>query len=74
LEASNISKRAKSHLEEVGKGRYQIIITELNYQTNKAALVERIADLMKNKKIKIKSTNQWLKKKAIANKIKKSSI
>lgn len=43
--------RAKSHIEEMGKGRYQIVITELTYQTNKAALVERIAELMKNKKI-----------------------
>ncbi len=43
--------RAKSHIEEAGKNRYQIVISELTYQTNKAALVERIADLMKNKKI-----------------------
>jgi DNA gyrase subunit A len=43
--------RAKSHVEEMGKGRYQIVFTELTYQINKAALVERIADLMKNKKI-----------------------
>ncbi|MCL0090432.1 DNA gyrase subunit A [Dehalococcoidia bacterium] len=43
--------RAKSHIEEVGKGRYQIIITELAYQTNKAALVARISELMRNKKI-----------------------
>ncbi len=43
--------RAKSHVEEIKKGRYQIVFTELTYQTNKAALVERIAELMKNKKI-----------------------
>ncbi|MDD5094700.1 MAG: DNA gyrase subunit A [Dehalococcoidia bacterium] len=43
--------RAKSHIEEIGKGRHQIVISELTYQTNKAALVERIAGLMKDKKI-----------------------
>ena len=32
-------------------GRQQIVVTELPYQTNKAALVERIADLAKNKKV-----------------------
>ncbi len=34
-----------------GGGRQQIVVTELPYQTNKAALVERIADLAKNKKV-----------------------
>ena len=44
--------RAQAEIEEVGKGgRYQIIVTELPYQTNKATLVERIADLAKNKRI-----------------------
>ncbi len=44
--------RAKARIEEVGKGgRYQIVVTELPYQTNKANLVERIADLAKNKRI-----------------------
>lgn len=46
-----IVMRAKSHIEEVAKKRYQIVITELTYQTNKAALVAKIADLMKNKRI-----------------------
>jgi DNA gyrase subunit A len=32
-------------------GRRQIVVTELPYQTNKAALVERIADLVKNKRV-----------------------
>ncbi len=43
--------RSRSHVEDLGKGRHQIVITELTYQTNKAALVERIADLMKTRKI-----------------------
>jgi DNA gyrase subunit A len=34
-----------------GVGRHRILVTELPYQTNKAALVERIADLVKAKKI-----------------------
>lgn len=44
--------RAKAHLaDQGGAGRHQIVITELPYQTNKAALVERIAELVKDKKI-----------------------
>ncbi|MDP2954092.1 MAG: DNA gyrase subunit A, partial [Chloroflexota bacterium] len=44
--------RAKAAIEEMGKGpRQQIIITELPYQTNKAALVERIAILAREKRV-----------------------
>jgi len=43
--------RAKTQVEEVTKGRSQIIVTELPYQTNKAELVERIANLVKEKRI-----------------------
>ena len=44
--------QAKAAIEEIhATGRRQIIVTELPYQTNKAALVERIAELVKNKKI-----------------------
>jgi len=44
--------RAKAHLGDIpGAGRRQIVVTELPYQTNKAALVERIAELVKDKKI-----------------------
>jgi DNA gyrase subunit A len=44
--------RAKAQLGEIpGVGRQQIIITELPYQTNKAALVEKIAELVKDKRI-----------------------
>jgi len=44
--------RARVHIEEMAKGnRNQIIVTELPYQTNKAALVEKIADLVRQKKI-----------------------
>ncbi len=43
--------RAKAHLGDMAGGRQQIVITELPYQTNKAALVERIANLAKDRKI-----------------------
>ena len=44
--------RARAHLEEMGKGsRYQIIVTELPYQANKAALIEKIVQLVRSKKI-----------------------
>ncbi|MEX1194315.1 MAG: DNA gyrase subunit A [Dehalococcoidia bacterium] len=47
-----IVMRARVHVEETAKGnRNQIIVTELPYQTNKAVLVEKIADLARAKRI-----------------------
>ncbi|MEX0799894.1 MAG: DNA gyrase subunit A [Dehalococcoidia bacterium] len=44
--------RARAHIEEMAKGgRYQIIVSELPYQTNKAALIEKIAEHVRSKKI-----------------------
>jgi DNA gyrase subunit A len=44
--------RAKAHVTSASAGgRSQIIVNELPYQTNKAALVETIADLVRNKRI-----------------------
>lgn len=44
--------RAKTHIETEEKaGKERIIVTELPYQVNKARLVERIAELVKEKKI-----------------------
>ena len=44
--------RAKAHVGDgVEAGRHQIVVTELPYQANKAALVEKIAALVKEKKI-----------------------
>ncbi|MFL5760451.1 MAG: DNA gyrase subunit A [Thermomicrobiales bacterium] len=44
--------RAKAFVEEAPRGnRYQIIISELPYQVNKAALLERIAELVKEGKL-----------------------
>jgi len=44
--------RAKAHISgPTAGGRSQIIVSELPYQTNKAALVENIAELVRNKKV-----------------------
>jgi DNA gyrase subunit A len=44
--------RARSHIEgDDGKGRQSIVITELPYQVNKARLIEKIAELVREKKI-----------------------
>ncbi len=43
--------RAKAAIEESGKDRESIVITEIPYQVNKSRLIERIADLVQNKKI-----------------------
>jgi DNA gyrase subunit A len=44
--------RAKAFVEEAARGnKYQIIVTELPYQVNKAALLERIAELVKEGKL-----------------------
>ncbi len=44
--------RARAHVEEMARaGRFQIVVTELPYQTNKASLIEKMADLVKDKKI-----------------------
>ena len=43
--------RAKSHYEEDKSGRQSIIVTELPYQVNKARLLEKIAELVKQKRL-----------------------
>ncbi|MHB8730168.1 MAG: DNA gyrase subunit A [bacterium] len=43
--------RAKTNIEELRGGRVAIIVTELPYMVNKAALVERIAQLVRDKKL-----------------------
>lgn len=47
-----IITRAVANIEEAKGGKYKIIITEIPYQVNKARLVKKIADLVKDKKIK----------------------
>jgi len=43
--------RGKIHTEEAGGGKSRIVITELPYQVNKASLIERIAELVRDHKI-----------------------
>lgn len=43
--------RAIANIEETKKGRHHIIVTEMPYAVNKATLIERIADLVKEKKL-----------------------
>ncbi|MCM3146561.1 DNA gyrase subunit A [Brevibacillus sp. MER 51] len=47
----SIIMRAKTQIEEDGKGKPRIIVTEIPYQVNKARLVEKIAELVREKKI-----------------------
>jgi DNA gyrase subunit A len=47
----SIIMRARSEIETLRKDREAIIFTEIPYQVNKAALIERIADLVREKKI-----------------------
>ncbi len=46
-----VKVRAKTEIEETSRGRSQIIVTEIPYQVNKARLIEKIAELVKDKKI-----------------------
>nr|WP_275116116.1 DNA gyrase subunit A [Aliiroseovarius subalbicans] len=43
--------RAKTRIEEIRKDRYAIVLDEIPYQVNKAAMIEKIADLVREKKI-----------------------
>ena len=43
--------RAKTHVEELRKDRFAIIVDEIPYQVNKAAMIEKIAELVREKKL-----------------------
>ena len=43
--------RAKTHVEEIRKDRYAIIVDEIPYQVNKASMIEKIAEAARDKKI-----------------------
>jgi DNA gyrase subunit A len=47
----SITLRAKVEIEEKSNGRQTILVHELPYQVNKAKLIEKIADLVRDKKI-----------------------
>lgn len=46
-----IKVRSRAVIEELPKGKQQIVVTEIPYQVNKSKLVERIAELVKEKKL-----------------------
>ena len=46
-----ITVRARVHFEDAGGGKAWIVVTELPYQVNKAGLIEKIADLVRDKRI-----------------------
>ncbi|HEY7382514.1 MAG TPA: DNA gyrase subunit A [Beijerinckiaceae bacterium] len=51
LGRGSIIMRAKSTVEQIRKEREAIIVTEIPYQVNKASLVEKIAELVRDKKV-----------------------
>ncbi len=46
-----ILMRARAHVEDMKGGRQAIVVTELPYAVNKASLIEKIAELVQNKKL-----------------------
>ncbi len=48
---SKLIVQAKAHIEEGQRGKTHIIVTELPYEVNKSALIERIAELARDEKI-----------------------
>ncbi len=46
-----VKVRADAEIETMGNNRQRIVVTEIPYQVNKARLIEKIADLVKDKKI-----------------------
>ena len=47
----SITVRSKAHIEKSSGGKQRIVVTEIPYQVNKLRLIEKIADLVKQKKI-----------------------
>ncbi|MDJ1008138.1 MAG: DNA gyrase subunit A [Paracoccaceae bacterium] len=47
----SIILRAKTRVEEIRKDRYAIVVDEIPYQVNKATMIEKIADLVNDKKL-----------------------
>lgn len=47
----SIKVRARCEIEEDAKGRESIVVTEIPYQVNKVRLIERIADLVRDKRL-----------------------
>ncbi|MCA0432410.1 MAG: DNA gyrase subunit A [Proteobacteria bacterium] len=47
----SVTMRARVHTEEIRKDRQALIVTEIPYQINKSVMIEKIADLVRDKKI-----------------------
>ncbi len=47
----SIMMRGKVHFEDLSKDKTAIIVTEIPYQVNKAAMIEKIADLVRDKRV-----------------------
>lgn len=47
----SVKMRAKAQIEQYGNSRQRIIVTEIPYQVNKAKLIEKIAELVRDKRI-----------------------
>ncbi len=47
----SVTIRAVANIEETKRGRHQIVVTEIPYAVNKATLIEKIAELVKDKKL-----------------------
>lgn len=45
--------RAKHEVEDLGRGQWQVVVTEIPYQVQKSKLIERIAELIQTKKLPI---------------------
>ena len=43
--------RARWHTEDLGRGRYQVVVTEIPYQVQKSRLIEKVAELVQSKKL-----------------------
>ena len=53
-----ITVRARTNVEKMANGKSRIIVTEIPYQVNKARLVEKIADLFKDKTVSAASKSK----------------
>ncbi len=47
----SVIMRARTHMEEIRKDRHAIIVTEIPYQVNKSALIKKIAELVREKRV-----------------------
>ncbi len=47
----SIIMRARTHMEEIRKDRHAIVVTEIPYQVNKANMIKKIAELVRDKRV-----------------------